>query len=246
MVGIVVNPNKLSDRTTEELKNDVLEFVNGRDAEPLKQKVTFFKEVLTPYADELQRRNPYPVAEDQIPVVLGVWSPIWSTIPFHDTLPGRIHHQSYQIFRDNGYYANIARYAPGNQISFLNRFSALLVAYDFMVLQSFAVEDGQWSIQNIGIEQAFRRRILSLTIDRAEAWFDQVAETRLQEILQKAASDEELQLEKLDSNTRKRFAKTYRAKPLFEHVYVDQDFRLVKTQREAKQRPSYTIAVRRR
>jgi len=246
MVGIIVSPNKLSDRTTDELKQEVLELINGRDAEPLKEKVAFFKDVLTPYAEELQRRNPFPVPEDQIPVVLGVWSPVWSTIPFHDTLPGRIHHQSYQIFREHGYYANIARYAPGNQFSFLNRFSALLAAYDFMVMQSFAVEGGQWCIKNIGIEQAFRRRILPLTIDRAEQWFDTVVETRLQEILEKAESSDELDLQKLDSNARKRFEKTYRATPLFEHVYVDHDFRLVKTQREAKQRPSYTIAVRRR
>jgi len=246
MVGIVVNPNKLSDRTTDELKQEVLELINGRDAEPLKEKVAFFKDTLTPYADELQRRNPYPIAEDQIPVVLGAWSPVWSTIPFHDTLPGRIHHQSYQVFRDNGYYANMARYAPGNQISFLNRFSAFLVAYDFMVLQSFGVKDGQWCIENIGIEQAFRRRIFPFTMDRAEQWFDDVIESRLSDILERANSSEELQLEKLDSNAKKRFAKTYRAKPLFEHVYVDEDFRLVKTQREAKQRPSYTIAVRRR
>lgn len=246
MVGIVVSPNKLSDRTTDELKQEVLELINGRDAEPLKEKVTFFKDVLTPYAEELQRRNPYPIVEEQVPVVLGVWSPVWSTIPFHDTLPGRIHHQSYQVFRDNGYYANMARYAPGNQIPFLNRFSAFLVAYDFMVIQSFAVKDGQWCIENIGIEQAFRRRILPFTIDKAEAWFDRIIETRLPEILERANSCEDLQLQKLDDNARKRLEKTYRAKPLFEHLYVDQDFRLVKTQREAKQRPSYTIAVRRR
>ncbi|WP_289500572.1 hypothetical protein [Gloeocapsopsis sp. IPPAS B-1203] len=39
--------------------------------------------------------------------------------------------------------------------------------------------------------------------------------------------------------------KTYLATPQLEHLYVDRDFRIVKTQREAAQRPSYTIAIRR-
>jgi len=34
---------------------------------------------------------------------------------------------------------------------------------DFMMLQTFAVRDGQWCIQNVGIEQAFRRRNSALT-----------------------------------------------------------------------------------
>ena len=32
-----------------------------------------------------------------------------------------------------------------------------------MMLQTFAVRDGQWCIQNVGIEQAFRRRNSALT-----------------------------------------------------------------------------------
>jgi hypothetical protein len=48
----------------------------------------------------------------------------------------------------------------------------------------------------------------------------------------------------LDKPVQKKFETTYLAKPLFEHIYIDNDLRLVKTQRSANQRPSYTIAVR--
>ncbi|PSB15137.1 hypothetical protein C7B65_25080 [Phormidesmis priestleyi ULC007] len=244
MNATVVSSSRLSSWTTEELKNEILALTKDRDADPLNKKVLFYKEQLVPYFEELSRRNPYPIVEDQVPVVLGVWTPVWSTIPFHDSLPGRIHNQSYQIFGDKGYYGNIARYAPGNQSNFLQKLSSLLVAYDFMVLQSFAVRDGQWCIQNVGIEQAFRRRNSALTIDKAEDWFTSVVEMRLD--AKKADLPQELTLKNLDRNTVKKFEKTYLASPKFEHLYVDENFRLVKTQREEKQRPSYTIAIRRR
>ncbi|HEY9728229.1 MAG TPA: hypothetical protein V6D50_17395, partial [Chroococcales cyanobacterium] len=51
-------------------------------------------------------------------------------------------------------------------------------------------------------------------------------------------------LPNLDKSTAKRLETTLLTIPQFEHLYVDRDFRLVKTRREAKQRPSYTIAVR--
>ncbi len=244
MNATVVSSSRLSSWTTEELKNEILALTKDRDADPLNKKVLFYKEQLVPYFEELSRRNPYPIVEDQVPVVLGVWTPVWSTIPFHDSLPGRIHNQSYQIFGDKGYYGNIARYAPGNQSNFLQKLSSLLVAYEFMVLQSFAVRDGQWCIQNVGIEQAFRRRNSALTIDKAEDWFTSVVEMRLD--AKKADLPQELTLKNLDRNTVKKFEKTYLASPKFEHLYVDENFRLVKTQREEKQRPSYTIAIRRR
>lgn len=246
MVAIIRDTAKLGDRTTEELKRDILALIEGRDGEPLNQKVQYFKEDLAPYVEELTQRNPYPDPEAQIPLVLGVWTPIWSTIPFHDALPGRIHQQSYQVFRESGYYANMARYAPGHDFKLLNRFSSFLVAYDFMVLQKFAVQEGEWIIQNIGIQQAFRKRDVPLTLDAAEEWFDEVLRSRLDDLLQAAEKKQELKLENLDRNTVKKFEKTYLASPKFEHLYVDQDLRLVKTQREAKQRPSYTFAVRRR
>lgn len=240
----LVSSSRLSSWTTEELKNEILALTKDRDSDPLNKKVLFYKEQLVPYFEELSQRNPYPIVEDQIPVVLGVWTPVWSTIPFHDSLPGRIHDQSYQIFGDKGYYGNIARYAPGNQSNVLQKLSSLLVAYDFMVLQSFAVRDGQWCIQNVGIEQAFRRRNSALTIDKAEDWFTSVVDTRID--AKKANLPQELKLQNLDRNTVKKFEKTYLASPKFEHLYVDENFRLVKTQREEKQRPSYTIAIRRR
>ena len=240
----LVSSSRLSSWTTEELKNEILALTKDRDSDPLNKKVLFYKEQLVPYFEELSQRNPYPIVEDQIPVVLGVWTPVWSTIPFHDSLPGRIHDQSYQIFGDKGYYGNIARYAPGNQSNVLQKLSSLLVAYDFMVLQSFAVRNGQWCIQNVGIEQAFRRRNSALTIDKAADWFTSVVDTRID--AKKANLPQELKLQNLDRNTVKKFEKTYLASPKFEHLYVDENFRLVKTQREEKQRPSYTIAIRRR
>jgi hypothetical protein len=85
-----------------------------------------------------------------------------------------------------------------------------------------------------------------LTIERAEEWFAKVLEKRIDEFNQKTALPKELKLDNVDRNTMKKFEKTYLATPKFEHLYVDETFRLVKTQREAKQRPSYTIAVRRK
>jgi hypothetical protein len=244
MVTISLNPNKLSNLSTQELKNNVLEMIEGRDTESLAQKVSYFKDELTPYFDELSIRNPYPHPEDQIPIVLGVWTPVWSTIPFHDTLPGRIGDQSYQIFHNNGYYANIARYAPGHQSPLIQKFSLFQLTYDFMVMQKFEVREGQWCIQNVRIDQAFRRRSNPLSIDDADAWFTEVFQSKLS--AQNAVIPEPLKLEKLDRNTIKKYESTYLASPLLEHIYVDHDFRLVRTQRDAKQRSSYTIAVRRR
>jgi hypothetical protein len=244
MVAISLSSNRLSSFSTQELKDQVLGMISGRDTEPLSQKVAYFKDELTPYFDELARRNPYPGPEAQVPIVLGVWTPVWSTIPFHDTLPGRIGDQSYQIFHDDGYYANIARYAPGHQSALIQKFSLFQLTYDFMVMQKYTVREGQWCIQNVRIDQAFRRRSKPLMIDDADAWFTQVYESKLS--IQGTVNPEPLKLEKLDRNTIKKYESTYLASPLLEHIYVDHDFRLVRTQRDAKQRSSYTIAVRRK
>lgn len=243
---MLANDVRLERLSTEELKQEVLSLTKDRDGAPLKEKVLFHKDVLAPYFEQLQQRNPYPIVADQIPIVLGVWTPIWSTIPFHDALPGREHHTSYQIFHDNGYYANIARYAPGHRVGWLNKLSSFLAAYDLMVMQKFEIRDGQWFIQNVAIDQAVRRRIFPLTIERAEVWFDEVLDKRMEEFNTKTELPKELKLENLDRNTVKKFEKTYLATPKFEHLYVDHDLRIVKTQREAKQRPSYTIAIRRK
>ena len=60
-----------------------------------------------------------------------------------------------------------------------------------------------------------------------------------------ASTSTKVQLENLNSSTAKRFKTAFGATPQFEHLYIDPDFRIVKTRREAKQRPSYTIAIRR-
>lgn len=241
----ISNIDPVSQMSTEALKNTLLELVKGRDTESLSEKVLFYKNELEPFFEELQHRNPFPTAEEQLPIVLGVWSPVWSTIPFQDTLPGRIHDQSYQVFHDNGFYANIARYAPGHQRSFLQKLSSILLAFDFMIVQKFEVQNGQWLIQNVGIEQAFRLRGVPLDPDRAEHWFTAVVRSQLQA----ASQDTDLKIPELKNqhkNTAKKLKKVLLATPKLEHLYIDNNFRLIKTQREAKQRPSYTVAVRKR
>lgn len=242
----LLNSDKLSYRSTQELKNELLDLVKGKDTEALKSKVLFYQSELLPYFEELSKRNPHPVVENQIPIVLGVWTPVWSTIPFHDILPGRIHSSSYQIFHADGLYANIARYAPGQQSSLLKQVSAKLPAYDLMVMQKYEVKNNQWYIQNVGIFQAFRNRDIPLTIDDADEWFTNVVNTKIKDKYQNGELPSTLKLENLDRNTVRKLEKTYLATPALEHVYVDNDLRLVKTQREQNQRPSYTIAIRRR
>jgi hypothetical protein len=240
----VISPDSLSYRTTEELKQELLKLTESRNTEPLKQKVRFYENDLAPIVEELSRRNPYPNPEDQVSVVLGVWASVWSTIPYQDLVPGRIQEQSYQIFHDDGYYANMARYAPGHKIPFLRKFSSILYGYDLMVLQRYEVHSGQWHIQNIGIEQAFRVGAIPLSIEKAEAWFTEVVNSKVKESSQTIDSLKPPSLENLDRSTAKKLETAFLMIPQFEHLYIDRDFRLVKTQREAKQRPSYTIAVR--
>jgi len=237
----VVNSNQLSSQSTSELKAELLERVKGRDTDSLNTKVQYYKNILTPYIEELTQRNPYPVVAEQISLVLGVWTPVWSTIPFHDTLPGRSREQSYQIFHDDSYYANIARYTPG-QNTFWQKLSTKLPAIDLMVMQKYAVRDNKWYIQNVGIEQSFRNREVPLSIEDAESWFSSVVSNKFQSVQEELPQALDL---KLDSKTIKKLEKTYLATPQLEHLYVDRDFRIVKTQREAAQRPSYTIAIRR-
>ncbi|MEI2579441.1 hypothetical protein [Scytonema sp. PRP1] len=88
MVNVITKP--FNSWSTQDIKNELLNMVKGRDTEPLSAKVNFYKNELLPYFEELSQRNPFPIVEDQLPIVLGVWVPIWSTIPFHDNLPGRI------------------------------------------------------------------------------------------------------------------------------------------------------------
>lgn len=234
---------KLRHLSTAELKNKLLELTKERNSESLNKKVIFYKNDLFLFFEELSRRNPFPTTEEQVPIVLGVWSPIWSTIPFQDIFPGRIQQQSYQIFHDNGYYANIARYAPGHKLYLWQKLSSILVAYDFMVLQKFEVHNGNWYIQNVGIEQAFRIGGIPLDSNKAESWFTTIVQSRLQ-ASSEVDSTKVHNLKNLDKNTAKKIEKIFLATPQLEHLYIDYDFRLIKTRREANQRPSYTIAVR--
>lgn len=224
---------ELSQESTEDLKQAVLERVAGRDVDPLNQKVQFYKTQLAPLVAELQRRNPVPRASDQVALVQGVWLSLWSTIPFQDIFPGRIHHQSYQIFHPDGYYANLARYKPGARIPILQFCSDWLLAYDFMLIQRYEVREQQWLIQNVGVEQALRMRAQPFTVAVAEAWFTKAV-----------AAPKQAQLKHFDSSTAKKVNKILAATPQLEHLYCDSEFRIAKTQREANQRPSYTISIR--
>ena len=236
----------LSHWTTEEIKQQILSLTENRDTESLSKKVQFYQNELEPFFQELSRRNPFPIVEDQVQLIVGAWVPVWSTIPFQDLLPGRIREQSYQIFHANNYYANVARYVPGNQLSFLQKIAAILLAYDLMILQRFEVRNGQWYIQNIGIEQALRLSKIPLSIDKAENWFDTIVESKFNKNFQSIEAPSVRKSKSLNKNLDKRFEKVFSATPQLEHLYIDRDFRLAKTQREAKQRPSYTIAVRRK
>ncbi|MEJ6483888.1 hypothetical protein N0Y54_21640 [Nostoc punctiforme UO1] len=232
--------------STSEIKNQILELVKGRNVEPLKTKVEFYKNELAPYFTELSRRNPFSKVADQVAIVTGVWIPIWSTIPFQDILPGRIHEQSYQIFHTDGYYANIARYAPGHKSGFWQKIASKLPAYDLMLLQKYSIIDEKWDIKNVGIFQALKNREIPLTIDCADEWFTTTVKFKFKKTSPNIDLQPELLLKDMDRNTVKKFEKVYLATSFLEHIYIDNDFRLVKSQREATQRPSYTIAIRRR
>jgi hypothetical protein len=229
----MVAPDSLTQKSTDELKQAVLHLVTGRDGDSLGQKVQFYKTDLVPLFAELQQRNPVPLVRDQVALVQGVWLSLWSTIPFQDIFPGRIRDQSYQIFHPDGYYANMARYAPGSRLPLLKNLSSWLLAYDFMLIQRYEVKQQQWLIQNVGIEQALRIRARPFTVEVADAWFTKAV-----------ASPKLVKLKNLDQSTAKKVEKVLEATPQLEHLYFDPDFRIVKTQRESKQRSSYTIAIR--
>ena len=185
MVEPLSNLGQLQQLSTETLKQQLLRLTENRDAEPLRQKVQFFKDALEPVFQELSTRNPFKRVEDQVPLVLGRWVPIWSTIPFQDTIPGRLREQSYQIFHDDGYYVNVARYAPGKQLLLLRKMPSFLFAYDFMILQRYKIVDEHWYIQNVAIQQKLRLGHVPLSVERAEAWFTKVIQAQSKSALTK-------------------------------------------------------------
>lgn len=239
------------------LKASLLHQIEAREAEPMAKKVRFASETLLPLFNELERRNPTPDLTQQIPLLKGIWTPIWSTIPFQDIIPGRVHHESYQIFDDNGFYANLARYKPGRKTPILSWVSRWLLSYDFMIMQSYAIQTltaadqssgpqqiGQdyWEIQNVCIRQVLRVGSPSFSAAAAQTWFDQTVDDHQKN----PASQPQTASSNQGKNrvTAKQYEKIAQARPRLDHLYIDQDFRLVKTQREKSQRPSYTVALR--
>ncbi|MGB3790979.1 MAG: hypothetical protein WA949_23440 [Phormidesmis sp.] len=257
LLEIPFEPTGIAEADTASLKLSLLKHVEARDAEPMAKKVRFANETLMPLFNELENRNPTPELSQQIPLLKGVWFPVWSTNPFQDILPGRIHHESYQIFGDNGYYANLARYKPGQKSKVLSWLSRWLLSYDLMIMQSYSVQkaDGEpayplapdkagqdyWNIQNVAIQQALRIGSTSFNPESAQAWFNKA-------VAKHQKSPEPQQQDSLPQRTNRVATKQYqqisKARPRLDNLYIDQDFRLVKTQREKSQRPSYTVAKR--
>ncbi|MEM8638932.1 MAG: hypothetical protein AAGG51_08985 [Cyanobacteria bacterium P01_G01_bin.54] len=243
-----LDPTAIANTDTNTLKTWILEQAEAQDTLPMGQKVKRAKVQLMPLFAELERRNPTPALEQQVPLIQGIWRSVWSTIPFQDMLPGRLRTQSYQIFAANGYYANLARYKPGHKQPLLNGLTRWLLSYDLMIIQTYQIQ-GQyqaetnpqrWAIQNVGIRQVLRWGPRPLDAVAAQNWFEQAVE-RLQ-------ADPDAQPAIVMSERRRSTAKKYqnvlKSQPVLEHLYMDADFRLVKSRRDAAQRPSYTIAVR--
>lgn len=240
-----LSSQQLSQKSTEELKQELLQLTEDKDSQPLKQKVQFYQDSLAAIVTELSQRNPFPQVEGQVPLTLGVWKSVFSTIPFQDTLPGRLPEQSYQIFHDDGFYANMARYAPGNKLKFgwLQKLASAFLAFDLMIVQKYQIKENEWLIENIGIKQALRWQRIPLSIEKADNWFTKVVKSYSQNT-ETANTYTQVELKNLDSSTAKKYKTALGATPEFEHLYIDNDFRVVRSRRQAKQRNSYTIAVR--
>ncbi len=252
-------PVAVEKANTSSLKSSLLKQVESRDTDPMAKKVRFANETLMPLFNELEKRNPTPELSEQIPLLKGVWFPVWSTNPFQDIFPGRVHRESYQIFGDNGYYANLARYKPGQKRQALSWLSRWLLSYDLMIMQSYSVQaqatgapthplapkqPGQeyWDIQNVSIQQSLRFGSISFNADAAQAWFDQaIAKHQQSPQLQRQDS---LPTQRTNRVAPKQYQQISKARPRLDNLYIDREFRLVKTQREKSQRPSYTVAVR--
>jgi hypothetical protein len=228
----------LADWSTDQLKNHLVELTQPRDTDSVSQKNKFLKQELMPFFEELSRRNPYPDPKEQPAIVTGIWKSVWSTIPFQDMFPGRVRAQSYQIFHDDGYYANIARYAPGHKLPVIGQLSSLLVSWDLMIVQRYEIQNDQWYIENVGVEQTLRASAVALNPQKADSWFNQAMEKMTEN------AEGQPNFDRVDKSTAKRLQTTYKAKPKLDHLYIDSDFRLVRSKREEKQRDSYTLTVR--
>lgn len=226
------------------LEKKLIDLSSGKDSNPLSKKVAYYDKVISPIVKELAKYSLYPTPESQLSALAGVWRSLWTTAPFQDIIPGRLRDQSYQIFDESNYYANIARYLPTTHFKFLSSF--FIPVYDLMILQQIKVENSQWIIQNIGVKQAVHKQSVStLTSEKAQEWFKEILLLELKN----DGSNEILFLAEPESNEMNKkwhrmLKSTYKAKPFFEHLYMSRNLRIVKTHREANQRASYTIAVR--
>ena len=238
--------NQLSAPRKAKFKNEILARVQDRKPESLNDETNFYKTELLPYFIKLSQHNPVFSVTEQLRLLVGVWTPIWSTISFHESLPKRIQEQSFQIFQHDGYCAGVARYIMGKEPSLSQNSQARLPAYDFMVIQKYGVQNGKWYLQNIDRFQTFKNREIPLTLESVYNWFTNVVNTKVKPNTSKAAFLKALQLK----NIEKDYANEFKQIPLatsqvFKHLYIDNDWRLVKTQTDASHLPSYTIAVRR-
>ena len=80
---------------------------------------------------------------------------------------------------------------------------------------------------------------LDLTPERAKKWFAKILQAKLSTMVDGESILLEPEFMGLNKKFTKRLQTTYKARPLFEHLYISNDLRVIKTQREAKQRPSY-------
>ncbi|WP_234017080.1 hypothetical protein [Nostoc sp. 'Lobaria pulmonaria (5183) cyanobiont'] len=238
--------NQLTVPKKIKFKNEILARVQGRKPEALNEEIYFYKTELLPYFIKLSQQNPVFSVTEQLRLLVGVWTPIWSTISFHESLPKRIQEQSFQIFQHDSYCASVARYIMGKEPSLSHNFQSRLPAYDFMVIQKYGVQNGKWYLQNIDRFQAFKNREVPLTLESVYNWFTNLLNNKVKLNTSKLVLPKAFKLENSEMNDTNDFEKMSLAtSQVFEHLYIDNDWRLVKTQTDASHLPSYTIFVRR-
>ncbi len=238
--------NQLSAPKKVKFKNEILARVQGQKSGTSNDEIKFYKTELLPYFIKLSQHNPVFSVTEQLRLLVGVWTPIWSTISFHESLPKRIQEQSFQIFQHDGYCASVARYIMGKDPYLSQSFNSILPAYDFMVIQKYGVQNGKWYLQNIDRFQAFKNREIPLNLESVYTWFTDVLNTKVKLNASKLALPKALELENIEINHTNYLKKTSLApSQVFQHLYIDNDWRLVKTQTDASHLPSYTISVKR-
>ncbi|MBD2729292.1 hypothetical protein H6G96_23980 [Nostoc sp. FACHB-892] len=238
--------NELSAPKKVKFKNEIFARVQGRNLKDLNDEIDFYKTELLPYFIKLSQHNPVFSVTEQLRLLVGVWTPIWSTISFHESLPKRIQEQSFQIFQQDGYCGSVARYIMGKEPDSSQNFQSTLPAYDFMLIQKYEVQNGRWYLQNIDRFQAFNNREIPLTLESVCNWFTHVVNNKVKLNASKGVLPKTLKSENIEINDVNGFQKTsIVTSQVFEHLYIDNDLRLVKTQTDASHLPSYTIAVKR-